>query len=119
MTKKQAEAPTTSAETASEIATSIAVEVLSEIRKEIRGVIDGSGKQRRGDKTLRLAQLAQKAALVSAEQRKAEKADLDAIKRLSPAVVMAWIKAQTAEYRARLVRDVAAIDSKERRSVLG
>ncbi|HZJ68271.1 MAG TPA: hypothetical protein VFD36_32440, partial [Kofleriaceae bacterium] len=95
------------------------VEALTAIRAEIRGVIDGSGKARRGDKTVRIAQLAQKAALVAAETRKAEKGELDAIRRLSPAVVMTWIRQQTAEYRARLLREVQAIDSKERRSVLG
>jgi hypothetical protein len=56
---------------------------------------------------------------VAAEQRKAEKGELDAIKKLSPAVILAWIKEQTPEYRARLVREVMAIDSAVRRSVLG
>ena len=119
MTRKTAKSPSKTDETAAEVASSIAVEVLSELRKEIRGVIDGSAKSRRGDKHMRIAQLGLKAAVVAAEQRKAEKGELDAIRKLSPEVVMTWIRQQTAEYRARLVREVSAIDSKERRSVLG
>jgi hypothetical protein len=57
--------------------------------------------------------------MLASELRKAEKADVDAIKKLSPAVVMTWVKSQTPEYRARLVRDVTAIDAIAKRSVLG
>lgn len=97
----------------------MALEALTAIRKEIRGVIDGSSPSRRGDKTARIAQLAQRGAIVAAEVRKSEKLEGDAIRKLSPAVVMTWIKAQTAEYRARLVRDVTALDDPMRRSLLG
>ena len=118
MRKKSAKSSSKAAETAPEIAASIAVETLTEIRAEIRGLLDGS-RQRRGDKMVRIALLAQRASQVAAEQRKAAKGEGDAIRRLSPAVVLAWVRQQTAEYRARLVRDVAAIDASERRSVLG
>ncbi len=57
--------------------------------------------------------------MLCGELRKAEKTDTDAIKKLSPAVVMTWIKLQTPEYRARHVREVSAIDATERKSVLG
>lgn len=119
MSKKKPKSPTRAPETASEIAESIAVEALSAVRREIRGVIDGSGPSRRGDKVARVAALAQKAAAVAAEQRKAQKAELAAILRLTPQAVMTWIRQQAPEYRARLVREVTAIDAPNRRSVLG
>lgn len=119
MSKKTTQLPTDTPESAAEIASTMAVEALTAIRKEIRGIIDGSAPARRGDKTVRIAQLAQRGAVVAAEQRKAEQAELSAVMKLSPAVVMTWIKAQTAEYRARLVRDVAALDGGSRKSVLG
>src|SRR5689334_22057761 len=102
-----------------ELAAAIFSESLTAILTEIRGIADKTIKPKGHDPASRIAWLAQRAAAVAAEQRKAEKADLDAIKRLSPAVVITWIKQQTPEYRARLLRDVAAIDNKERRSVLG
>lgn len=110
--------PKSSSESPSELAATIASEALTVIRDEIRLFSDRKGRSRR-HAISRIATLARQAAPIAAEARKAEKADLDAIKRLSPAVVLTWIKAQTAEYRARLVREVSAIDNKERRSVLG
>lgn len=53
------------------------------------------------------------------ELRKAEKGEVDAVKKLSHASVMLWAKTQTVEGRARLVREVSALDAVERRSVLG
>lgn len=119
MSKKTGNSSTAPPETAAEVAASMALEALTAIRKEIRGIIDGSANSRRGDKTARIAQLAQRGALVAAEVRKAEQRDIAAVQKLSPAVVMTWVRAQTAEYRARLVRDVTALDDPDRRSVLG
>jgi phage terminase Nu1 subunit (DNA packaging protein) len=100
----------------SDLAASIFGEALTAILAEIRGIRAGKIKPKGHDAASRIAWLAQRAASVAAEQRKAEAAEL---RKLTPAVVMIWIRQQTAEYRARLLRDVTAIDSKERRSVLG
>lgn len=107
------------AETTAELATSIFSESLSVIREEIRVLaLTKPGRARRGA-IARIASLAKQAAPIAAEQRKAEKGEFDAIRRLSAGVIMTWIRQQTPEYRARLVREVTAIDAKERRSVLG
>lgn len=119
MARKAVKPPETEPESVSELAASIYLESLTAIRDEIRGIIDKTIKPKGHDPASRVAWLAKQAASVAAEQRKAEKGELDAIRKLAPAVVMTWIRQQTAEYRARLVREVSAIDSKERRSVLG
>lgn len=106
-------------ESTSELAASIFREALAAIRTEIRGIIGKTIKPKGHDPASRIAWLAQRAAAVAAEQRKAESGELAAIRKLSPVVVLTWIKQQTPEYRARLLREVAAIDTKERRSVLG
>lgn len=116
MTKKTSAAPV---ESTSDIAASIFSESLTAIRKEIRGIADKSIKPKGHDPASRIAWLAQRAAAVAAEQRKAEKADIDATRKLTAAVVMTWIKLQPVEYRARLLREVAAIDARDRKSVLG
>jgi hypothetical protein len=105
-------------ETAADIAASISAASLSVIRDEITTLSAAKGRARR-HAIGRIAQLARQAAPIAAEHRKAEKAELAAIARLSPTVVMTWIRQQSPEYRARLVRDVAAIDGAARKSVLG
>jgi hypothetical protein len=119
MAKKATQAATSASETTSDLAATIFHEALTAIRKEIRAIAAKEIKPKGHDPASRIAWLAGRAAAVAAEQRKAEKGEIDAIRKLSPAVVMTWIRQQTAEYRARLVREVTAIDSKERRSVLG
>ena len=106
-------------ETVGDVSASIFLESLSAIRAEIRGIIAGSIKPTEHDATSRIAWLAQRAAAVSAEQRKAEQGEVNAIRKLSPVVVLTWIRQQTAEYRAKLLRDISGIDATERRSVLG
>jgi hypothetical protein len=102
-----------------EVAASIYRESLLAIREEIRGIIDGAIKPKKHDATSRIAWLAKQASQVAAEQRKAEKAEMDALKRLSPIAVIAWCRQQTVETRGRIVREVAAIDERGGRSVLG
>ena len=99
-----------------DLAASIFGEALTAILAEIRGIRAGEIKPEGHDAASRIAWLAQRAASVAAEQRKAEAGEL---RKLNPTVVMVWIRQQTPEYRARLLREAAAIDSKERRSVLG
>lgn len=118
-TTKEPEAKPAEPETTAAIASSIFAESLTAIRKEIRGIANGSIKPDEHDPASRIAWLAEKASKIEAERRKAEKTELDAIRKLSPAVVMTWIRQQTPEYRARHVRDVTALDAVERRSVLG
>lgn len=118
MMKKQPKPTPKTCETTSEIAASIYSESLSAIRDEIRGIVSGKIKPKGHDRASRIAWLAKNAASVAAEQRKAEKGELESIRKLSFAVVLTWIKEQTAEARARLIRDVVAIDS-QRKSVLG
>jgi hypothetical protein len=118
MAGRQPKSSSEAAETTSELATSIFSESLTVIREEIRALAGRKGRARR-HAIRAIASLAKQAAPIAAEQRKAEKGELDAIRRLSASVIMAWIRQQTPEYRARLVREVTAIDARERKSVLG
>lgn len=113
--KKHEKSPVASSETTSEIAESIFREALEHVRKEIRGLIEGRLKPKGHDPASRVAWLAQRAAAVAAEARKAEKGEVG---KLTHAAVLAWVKVQPAEYRARLVREVSALDAKGGRSVL-
>lgn len=54
---------------------------------------------------------------IGCEIRKAAKAEANALRELTPSVLVAWAKLQTVEARARIVRELLAIDS--RKSVLG
>jgi hypothetical protein len=101
------------------LASAIFTESLTAILGEIRGIIAKTIKPKGHDPASRIAWLAKQAAAVAAEQRKAEAGELAAIRKLSPAAVLLWVRQQTPEYRARLVREVAAIDARERKSVLG
>lgn len=119
MTKTTTKQAADADETASDIAAGALRASVVRIRDEIQEIADGTKKPKPRDPTVRIAQLAKIIAPIAAELRKAEKAELDAIRRITPGVVMQWIKLQTPEYRARLVREVQALDAKERKSVLG
>lgn len=119
MTHSKRKTPSKKLEDTSDFAGRIFATSLSYLLDQITGITTGTIKPKGHDPASRVAWLAQRAAAVAAEQRKAEKGELDAILRLSPVVVMKWIRGQTAEYRARLVREVSAIDAQDRRSVLG
>jgi len=99
-----------------DLAAAIFAESLGAILREIRGIASGSIKPQGHDAASRIAWLAGRAASVAAEQRKAESGEL---RKLTPAIVLTWIREQAPEYRARLAREVTAMDAKERRSVLG
>lgn len=117
-TKKTKAAPIAD-ESDVDLVSSIFLRALKAIDTEIQGLISGTIKPKGHDKASRIAWLVKNVASVAAEQRKAEKAELDSVRRITPGVVMQWIKLQTPEYRARLVREVQALDAKERKSVLG
>jgi phage terminase Nu1 subunit (DNA packaging protein) len=117
--KKPTAAPEPARESTSDLAASIFHESLSAIRDEIRGIVTKKIKPKGHDPASRVAWLAKQAASVAAEQRKAEAGELAAIRKLSHATVITWLKAQTVEARARVARELAAIDSRERKSVLG
>lgn len=119
MTRKSVKPPSESPDPPAGLAARIFDVSLEYLLDEITGITQGRIKPKGHDPASRVAWLAKQASAVAAEQRKAEAGELAAIRKLSPAVVMTWIRSQTAEYRARLVREVSAIDSKERRSVLG
>lgn len=105
-------------QTVSELANSIATESLEAILGEIRELRDG--KEPIGeDRFVRIASLSHKTAMISAEQRKAEKADRDELAEMTPEVALAWIKLQPPAVRARFLRDVTALDAPVRKSVLG
>lgn len=116
MTRKRTKTTSPLPDDTAGLAASIFQESLSAILTEIRGIAAKTIKPKGHDAASRIAWLAQRAAAVAAEQRKAEASEL---KKLSPVIVLTWIREQTPEYRARLVREVTAIDAKERRSVLG
>ena len=71
------------------------------------------GTQSRGD---RAAALAAKASSIAAELRKARNAGL---KQLNAGLVEQWLRLQTPEYRAGLVRELVEMDSLTKRSVIG
>lgn len=119
MSKKPVETPSDPDETVADIAASIFREALSAIRTEIRGVVGGRIVPKGHEPAAHVAWLAKQAASVASELRKAEKGELDALKRLTAAQILLWVRQQPAEVRARVARDVAALDSKERKSVLG
>jgi len=119
MARKQPSTVEPATESLSDLAQSIFTESLTAIRDEIRGIIAHRIKPKGHDPASRVAWLAKQAASVSAEQRKAEKGELDALKRLTAAQVILWVRQQPVEARARIARDIAALDSKERKSVLG
>jgi len=114
------EAPKTGiedAETAGEVAADIARITLRAIRAQIQALGGGAATSAA---TKQVAQLAERAAKVSAELRKAEKGAVDALDRVSPGALLAWMQRQTPEFRARHIREVAAMDARgERGSVLG
>jgi hypothetical protein len=116
MANRSRKSSSEAAETTAELSNSIFAESLSVIREELAGT--KPGRSRRGA-IRQIASLAKQAAPIAAEQRKAEKGEFDAIRRLSAGVIMTWIRQQTPEYRARLVREVTAIDARDRKSVLG
>ncbi len=118
MTKKTSKAVETPQESSGEISTSIAVTSLTAIRDRIRDVLGGEPVPGE-DSTAYVALLGQKAVAIAAEQRKAEQADRDSIRELSPSVVLSWVRMQTPEYRARLAKDVVGMDATNRKSVLG
>lgn len=119
MTRKSRKSPSKEPDSSSDFAARIFSTSLSYLLDQITAITTGKVTPKGHDPASRVAWLAGRAASVAAEQRKAEKGELDAILRLSPAVVLKWIKGQSADYRARLVREVAAIDSQDRKSVLG
>lgn len=119
MATKRPKPPPKITETTPEIAASLFAESLVAIRDEIRGLVSGAIKPGEHDKTSRIAWLAKNAAAVAAEERKALKDELDAIRKLSPTVVLTWIKQRTPEQRARFAREIMSFDAKERKSVLG
>jgi len=95
--------------------------ILEEIRliKTTKDAAPKKGEKRGPDRAYRVSVLAKHAAQVAAEKRKAEKADVDALKKLTHTQIVSWAKQQGSDVRARLVRELVAIDSNERRSVLG
>jgi hypothetical protein len=56
---------------------------------------------------------------IGCEIRKAAKAELNSLRDITPAAMLQWVRLQTPEVRARLVKDITAIDAPARRSVLG
>lgn len=114
---KKTSSPADQLESTSDLSSSVAHEALVAIRTENREL--AGGKDPIGeDRFVRLALLAHKAAMIAAEQRKAEKEDRDNIRDISREVMMTWVKQQSPESRARLVKEIAAIDDKARKSVL-
>lgn len=67
----------------------------------------------------RVPRLAAELVAVADAARKRAKLELDALRDLTPGNVLAWARQQTPEVRARLVRDIGAIDNPNRGSVLG
>lgn len=108
--KRATVATPTLAET-EDLADSIFRESLEAIRKEIRGIANGSIKPSEHDPTSRIAWLAQKAAAVAAEQRKATAAEVKRIGALRYEDVVAYIRQLPRDQRAGLLREMTAIDT--------
>lgn len=106
-------------ESTSAIASAALRESVVRIRTEINELAGGKMKPKPKDPIMRIGALMKILGPIAAELRKADKAREDSVRRITGAVVSEWIRLQTPEYRARLVREIEALDSKERRSVLG
>lgn len=106
-TKKQ---PKTVAETPSDLADDIFNESLTFIRDEIRAIKDGKAKSKKFDPASRIAWLAERASRVQAERRKAESAEAANLRKLSRALVVAWLKQLDAAERAQVIREATATD---------
>lgn len=92
-------------------------ESLEAIRDEIRGIRTGKIKPKEHDGISRIAWLAQKAAAVGAEQRKANAAEVKRLGTISSADILKALRMMDREVRASVLRDAALIDAAG--SVLG
>lgn len=68
---------------------------------------------------LEMGKVAKLALEINGEMRKAEKLEMNAAKALDHSQVLSWARQQTPELRARVVKELVAIDNPNRRSVLG
>jgi phage terminase Nu1 subunit (DNA packaging protein) len=93
---------------------SIFAKSLQAIDEELDGLINGTIKPDKHDKASRIAWLAQKAASVASEQRKAELAELRATNDITPRAMSNWIKRSTKAERDQLRRDLDAADRHQR-----
>lgn len=126
-TSPPVEEPSLSGALATETGSQLAADVFSlslrAIRDEILRILSGSkpkgGGRAGGDATTRIANLSARAAVLAGELRKAEKAEFGAARELTHAMVLTWARQLSRDARARLLRDVGAIDNPNRRSVLG
>lgn len=84
---------------------------LDGIREEIEGLVDETIKpQPPHDRASRIAWLTKQAAQIGGELRKMDKAELKAVEDLSPALVLAYMRTLEQGDRARLVREIQALD---------
>jgi len=107
-------------ESPSETTSAAPVEALRSAMRIISAeILDAEASKKGSRKRAHVPRLAAQAVMLFAELRKAEKAQAQAAAELSHGLVLSWAKQQTREVRARLLRDLEAIDNPHRRSVLG
>lgn len=95
------------------------IQALTKAPAELGEVAKGKTAVGAHDPTDRIAMLASKVAVIVGEQRKLEKARTKELADLTSTDVVAWARMQSKESRARVLRELAAIDNPNRRSVLG
>src|SRR4051812_11444382 len=105
MVTKQKKRAAATLPTSTELAESIAVESLQAIQKEIRGIAKKTIKPKGHDPASRIAWLASKASMISAEQRKVQALERRGLESLTPASVLTWFRRLDRDERQQLVAE--------------
>lgn len=116
-TKKLVKQGETNHEDAASVAKDTMLDALLFLRTEIRGIADKSIKPKGHDAASRIAWLTEKVARIDGERRKGAAAEDRRLGRITYDDVIEWARRQSRDLRARLIRDLIALDAKG--SVLG
>lgn len=117
MTKKPTQSTENSVEAADELGIGVLIRALRIIETALTRIEETKGLSE-ADMN-RAVMLGQRAAPICAEIRKMVKAEKDGIREIAPATVREWLRLQSPESRARIRKDLDAMDVANRKSVLG
>jgi len=82
------------------------------LRDEIRAIVDGTAKKSRHDNGSRIAFLTARVGSIADSLRKVEAARAKRLDDLTPALVLAWLRALDASERAGIIREAQGIDTR-------